>query len=68
MTLLVSIFTTGRSFSAMRIIKTMLINKMGGEFLIDNMKVYIEGKVSESISYESIIDKFKSLEICRVLI
>lgn len=41
---------------------------MGGEFLIDNMKVYIERKVSESITYESIIDEFKSLEIRRVLI
>lgn len=68
MTLLVSIFTTDRSFSAMRIINIRLINMMGGEFLIDNMKVYIEGKVSESITYKSIIDKFKSLEICRVLI
>jgi hypothetical protein len=61
MTFPVSTTTTERSFSAMKIIKTKLRNKMDDGFLGDSMTVYIERDISASISSESIIDDFKSL-------
>ena len=66
MTLPVSTATTERSFSAMKIIKSKLRNKMGPVFLVDNMSVYIEREINASISSESIIDDFKSLRKCKV--
>ncbi|XP_024640619.1 uncharacterized protein [Medicago truncatula] len=59
MTLPVSTATTERSFSATKIIKTRLRNKMGSGFLNDTMTVYIEREISASISSESVIDDFK---------
>jgi len=59
MTLPVSTATTERSFSAMKIIKTKLRNKMGSGFLNDIMAVYIEREISASISFELVIDDFK---------
>ncbi|XP_058777057.1 uncharacterized protein LOC131651407 [Vicia villosa] len=67
MTLPVSTPTTERSFSAMKIIKTKLRNKMDDEFLGDSMTVYIEREISSSINSESIIDDFKSLGTRRAL-
>ncbi|XP_024641739.1 uncharacterized protein [Medicago truncatula] len=61
MTLPVSTATTERYFSAMKIIKSKLRNKMGPGYLADSMSVYIEREISASISSESIIDDFKSL-------
>jgi len=59
MILPVSTATTERSFSAMKIIKTRLRNKMGSEFLNDTMTVYIEREICASISSELVIDDFK---------
>jgi len=56
MTLPVSTATTERSFSAMKIIKTRLRNKMGSGFLNDTLAVYIEREISASISSELVID------------
>jgi hypothetical protein len=67
MTLPVSTATTERSFSAMKIIKTKLRNKMKGRFLADSMTVYIEREISSSISSDCIIDDFKSLDSRRLL-
>jgi hypothetical protein len=39
-----------------------LRNKMKPEFLADSMSVYVEKEISACISFESIIDNFKSLE------
>jgi len=61
MTLPVSTATTERSFSAMKIIKSKMRNKMGPGFLADSTSVYIEREISASISSKSIIDDFKSL-------
>ncbi|KAK4364705.1 hypothetical protein RND71_016063 [Anisodus tanguticus] len=55
-----------KSFSAMKIIKTRLRNKMEDEFLADNMMVYIEKVIVESFSSDSIINDFKSLKERRV--
>jgi hypothetical protein len=68
MTLPVSTATTERSFSAMKIIKTKLRNKMDDGFLGDSMIIYIEREISASISSESIIDDFKSLGTCKALL
>ncbi|XP_058726686.1 uncharacterized protein LOC131598065 [Vicia villosa] len=68
MTLPVSTATTERSFSAMKIIKTKLRNKMDDGFLGDSMTVYIEGEISASISSESITDDFKSLGTRKALL
>jgi hypothetical protein len=68
MTLPVSTTTTKRSFSAMKIIKTKLRNKMDDGFLGDSMIVYIEREISATISSESIIDDFKSLGTRKALL
>nr|KYP70421.1 hypothetical protein KK1_009638 [Cajanus cajan] len=62
MTLPVSTATTERSFSAMKIIKTRLRNKMEADFLADSMIVYIERDIATSFSSDSIIEHFKSLK------
>ncbi|XP_058775476.1 uncharacterized protein LOC131649734 [Vicia villosa] len=62
LTLPVSTATTERSFSAMKIIKTRLRNKMEDEFLADNMMLYIEKEIVDHFSTDSIIDEFKSLK------
>jgi len=59
MTLPVSTATPERYFSAMKIIKTRLRNKMGSGFLNDSMTVCIEREISSSISSELVIDDFK---------
>ncbi|XP_058776824.1 uncharacterized protein LOC131651174 [Vicia villosa] len=68
MTLPVSTATTERSFSAMKIIKTKLRNKMDAGFLRDSMAVYIEREISANISSESIIEDFKSLGTRKALL
>lgn len=45
-TLSVSIATTKHIFSAIKLVKTGLWNKMGDEFLKDYMLVYIEKKTN----------------------
>ena len=60
LTLPVSTATTERSFSAMKLIKTRLRNKMEDEFLADNLMLYIEKEIAEQFSSDSIIDEFKS--------
>ena len=47
LTIRVSTATTERSFSAMKIIKTRLQNKMEDEFLLDNMIIYIEKEITK---------------------
>ena len=67
LTLPVSTATTERAFSAMKLIKSSLRNKMGDEFLVDSMVVYIERELAENIDTDSIIDAFESLGNRRVL-
>ena len=62
MTLPVSTATTERSFSAMKIIKNKLRNKMEAEFLASTMIIYIERNIATSFSSDSIIEDFKSLK------
>ena len=62
MTLLVSTTITERSFSAMKIIKNRLRNKMEVEFLASTMIIYIERDIATSFSSSSISEDFKSLK------
>ncbi|XP_073219458.1 uncharacterized protein [Cicer arietinum] len=68
MTLPVSTATTERSFSAMKIIKSRLRNKMEDDFLADTMTIYIEREIAASITSESIIDDFKLIKERRALL
>ncbi|XP_058734040.1 uncharacterized protein LOC131605734 [Vicia villosa] len=68
MTLHVSTATTKRSFSAMKIIKTRLRNKMEADFLGDSMTVNIEREIAASIDSETIIYDFKLLKNRRALL
>jgi len=45
----------------MKIIKTLSLNKMKDEFLVNNMSIYIEKEIAENFSYDSIIDEFRDL-------
>jgi hypothetical protein len=66
LTLPVSTATTERAFSAMKIVKTRLRNKMEDEFLADNLVVYIEKEISESFNSDLILDDFVSLRARRM--
>ncbi|KAL8126637.1 hypothetical protein AgCh_013768 [Apium graveolens] len=58
LTLPASTATSERVFSAMKIVKTSLRNRMEDEFLRDYLIVYIEKEIAETISAEEIIDSF----------
>ncbi|XP_074343029.1 uncharacterized protein LOC141680812 [Apium graveolens] len=58
LTLPASTATSERAFSAMKIVKTSLRNRMEDEFLRDYLIVYIEKEIAETISAEEIIDSF----------
>ncbi|CAL8162116.1 unnamed protein product [Prunus armeniaca] len=67
LTLPISTATAERSFSAMRIVKTRLRNKMEDEFLTDSLIMYIEREIAEKFSVDSIIDGFRDMKERRVL-
>ncbi|PRQ51924.1 putative HAT dimerization domain, ribonuclease H-like domain-containing protein [Rosa chinensis] len=67
LTLPVSTATSERAFSAMKIIKTRLRNKMEDDFLADNLAVYIEREIAKSFNSDSILDGFSSIKERRVL-
>ncbi|XP_074337203.1 uncharacterized protein LOC141674394 [Apium graveolens] len=58
LTLPVSTATAERSFSAIKLIKTALHNKMEEEFLTDSMMINIERELVEDIETDFIIHKF----------
>ncbi|XP_074378472.1 uncharacterized protein LOC141720011 [Apium graveolens] len=58
LTLPASTATSERAFSAMKIVKTSLRNRMEDEFLRNYLIVYIEKEIAETISAEEIIDSF----------
>ena len=62
LTLLISTATTERAFSAMKIVKTKLRNKMEDDFLADYLVVYIEKEIAEYFNTDKIIDDFYSLK------
>jgi len=56
MTLPVFTTTIDRTFSAMKHVKTVLLNKIKEEFLADFMMIYIERDLVEDFDSDSIID------------
>ncbi|CAH9082679.1 unnamed protein product [Cuscuta europaea] len=62
LTLPVSTTTTERAFSAMKIIKTRLHNKMEDEYLADNLVVYIEREIAKTFDSKAVIEEFISLK------
>ncbi|KAK4549592.1 hypothetical protein RGQ29_032748 [Quercus rubra] len=62
LTLPVSTATTEQAFSAMKLLKTRLRNRMEDEFLADNMIVYIEKEIAGNFTIEMIMDEFYSMK------
>jgi len=58
LTLLVSTTTTERAFSAIKIVKTRLRNRMEDDFLVNYLIVYIEKEIVERFTIDMIIDDF----------
>ncbi|GJZ64844.1 zinc finger MYM-type protein 1-like protein [Tanacetum coccineum] len=65
LTLSVSTASVERAFSAMKIVKNRLRNKMGDVFLSDNLVFYIEKDIAETFSLDSVLDDFCAKK-CRV--
>ena len=66
LTLPVSTTTTEWAFSAMKVVKTNLRNKMENDFLTDPLMLYIEKDIASVFSLDSIIDDFEHLKEHRV--
>lgn len=66
LTLPVSTATTERAFSAMKLLKTNLRNKMEDAFLGDCMVIYIERQFAKNISTDVIVDEFDDMTDRRV--
>ncbi|GKC14074.1 zinc finger MYM-type protein 1-like protein [Tanacetum coccineum] len=60
LTLPVSTASVERAFSAMKIVKNRLRNKMGDVFLSDNLVLYIEKDIAETFSLDSVLDDFSA--------
>lgn len=68
LTLPVSTATTERAFSAMKIVKTRLRNKMTDQYLADYLAVYIERQIAKSFSKDSILEHWHAAGNRRVQI
>ena len=66
LTLPVSTATTERAFSAMKLVKTVLRNKMDNEYLADSMTIYVERELAQGIDCDLVIDEFNKAKHCRV--
>ncbi|XP_020243661.1 uncharacterized protein LOC109821915 [Asparagus officinalis] len=60
LTLPVLTASTERAFSAMKLIKISLRNKMGDELLANNMILYIEKEITSSLDTEEMVEEFDS--------
>jgi len=58
LTLPISIATTERAFSEMKIVKTRLRNRMDDDFLANYLIVYIVKEIVERFTIDMIIDDF----------
>ncbi|WVZ91399.1 hypothetical protein U9M48_037579 [Paspalum notatum var. saurae] len=66
LTLPVSTATTERAFSAMKLVKTRLRNKMGDDFLRDCLVIYIEKEIAIKFTTNRLIDDFYDIKTRRV--
>ena len=58
LTLLISTATTEHAFSAMKIVKTKLWNKIEDDYLGSYIITYIEKEIAQTFDDDSIIDEF----------
>ena len=58
----VSTTTTERAFSALKLLKIRLRNRMEDELLADNMIVYIKKEIARNFTIEMIINEFYSMK------
>ena len=58
--------TVERAFSAMKIIKTELRNKMADEWMNDNMVCYIEREIFAAIHDERILQRFQNIKTQKI--
>ena len=66
LTLPVSTATTERAFSAMKLVKSRLRNKMEDEFLRDCLIIYIEREIALKFTTDTLIDDFDARKRRRV--
>ncbi|XP_058181281.1 uncharacterized protein LOC131299720 [Rhododendron vialii] len=57
----VSTATVERAFSAMKIVKSRLRNRMGDQWMHDSLLAYIEREIFDSISNEAIMNRFQNM-------
>ncbi|KAK9075585.1 hypothetical protein SSX86_003911 [Deinandra increscens subsp. villosa] len=62
LTLPVSTATTERGFSAMKIIKNRLRNKISDDYLANSLVINVEKEIAEKFDQDCIIDEFKNLK------
>ena len=62
LTLLVSIAIIERAFSAMKVVKTNLRNKIENNFLTNSLMLCIENDIVSIFNLDSIIDDFEDLK------
>lgn len=55
-----------RVFSAMKIVKSYLRNRMGDEWLNDSMVVYIEKAIFSSVDDEAILQRYQNMQTRRI--
>ena len=65
LTLPVSKATVERSFSAMKIVKNMIRNKMGDQWMNDNLVAYIEKEVFADVANQDISNMFDKMKTRR---
>ena len=58
--------TVERVFSGMNIMKNRLRNRMGDQLMNDNLIVYVEKDIFDSIDNEVIVQRFQNMKPCRV--
>jgi hypothetical protein len=58
LTLPISTASTERAFSAMKLVKTRLRNKMEDSFLADTLTIYVEKDIAKTITTEEILEVF----------
>lgn len=62
LTLPVATATVERCFSAMKIVKSNLRNRIGDRFMFDCLICYIEKDILETISNDCVIDRFQRMK------
>ena len=66
LTLSISTVIIERAFSAMKVVKTNLHNKIENDFLTNSLMFHIEKDIVLTFSLDSVIDDFEDLKECQV--